>query len=557
MSLFRYLIESGLALVLLYLGYQLVVRRFTGEAIRSTYVYAATLIGFLLPVLPGRAVPTTALSFPSEFDEQMILRLWEFTLGDVLLLIYYMVAAVLLLRLVDRCFRVFRHLHRTDRLESDYYHFVQPNIGIDRVAFATKLLTRMFGPSPAGQVVLYYEGRGLRWHHFLPAIGMYVLRALFWFNPVTHLFAREFFALQRLQAERYYAAKTANVHDLLQICSAQPLRFDWLFLKKLLPESRPRRAGRSTGVLTMIGVVLVAGLLCFIPLPRNATFSAADDLLSMMASVPVYKYEGASIREDFIFYWGSHFSGQLSPRPKYSDLEFSLPRFTISYQNFQTTIKDEPLLATQTGPLFNRLSFDLVLLTGSGETIECAVLADSALPGAYSGNDCLEELLRQIKPGSILFFKNIEHGFSRIPNDVPNFQIIVTEDTTYDPTQAKVPPVAFFWKDLESSCPYDPINGRYDCGTLRVDLERLHELLSTTPSIEERGPRHAIYRVDVRFDRIIEDEDRRISGHYFDRWPTESYLWQYLRPGDWLRISFENEFRSQFILNIELETPDQ
>ena len=557
MTLFRYLIESSIVLVLLYVGYRLVVRRTAGEAVRGGYVFGGLLIGFLFPLLPGRSFSSSdRLQFQPELDEQMILRLWEFTLGDVLLLLYYVMAAVLLLRLVDRSFRVMRHLRRTEHLESDFYRFVPPDTGIDRVAFATKLLTRMFGPSPAGQVVLYYEGSRLRWYHFLPGFGMYLLRAVFWFNPVTHLFAREFFRLQQIRAERYYVAKTGNVHDLLQLCSAQPVRFDWLYLKRLPAEHLPRRSGTGSAMLTGGTVLVVSGLLSVVLLSKNSTLSAADDLLGMMASVPVYKYEGATTREDFIFYWGSHFSGQLAPKPEFTSLEFSLPRFTLSLKNFLETTKDEPLLATQTGPLFNRLSFDLALLTGSGETIDCSILADSALPNAYLDNDCLHDLMGQVTPGSILFFKNIEHGFARIPNDVPNFQIIITEDLTYDPERANVPPVKFFWKNLESNCPYDPINGRYDCGTLRVSVKELERLLPVAPTIDGREPFDHIKQIDVRFDRIIEDEDRRISGHYFDKWPTDSYLWQYLRPEDRLRISFENDFRSQFVLIVEVESSD-
>ena len=543
--MFVYLLRTTLWLALFYAGYRWHLRRRTDESTRADYLLAALLLGFLIPALPELDHLWT---LPELRGADEPLPEWRFTLFDAVLVVYFLGAAAFLLQTADRIRRLWKWLRATPLLHSDHYNFVDPH-GVPAADLLHVLFHHPEQYSEGLRVVTHYERDRLRWTHFVRVLGWEILRALCWLQPWTHWYHAERTRLARRNVHRYLRAKTQRLDGLLSASSDLTLRFawvvpGWIAPVKITPHARPRTLllGWLAGLLIIGTGLEVLGDQRM--LPGTKVVAETDRVLRLMGRTPIYVQRSNRPQEDFIFYWGSWLTVNLAPDgSQHPDWEWDGPEWNfITKEKLLQSLRDEPLLATETGPLFNRVEFDLNYWDGTGWTM-CHVLADAAQPNAYAENTCLKKFADQIQPGQAIRVENVRHGFAHIPNNVPDFTLFVRFEQDWTTPGGVRNSRWFEWRDQSGYFTYHPLNGHWTTETREIPLDRLRELV-------RGGFLRWAYNIDVQLDRTIEHEGRRMRGDYFEMWEGDNPVWDYVEIGDRVRIAFQDDFGREFVLEI-------
>ena len=549
--MFVYILGSTLWLTLFVVAYRWQFRRRTDEPTRSAYLLLACLFGLLVPALPESHQLWTLPELRSA-DEP--LPVWRFTLFDAVLVVYYLGAAAFLLRAADRARRLWGWFRATPPLHSEHYAFVDPP-GVRPADLLHVLFYQSEEPAAALRVATHYEQHRLRRTDWAQLALWELLRALCWVQPWTHWLHAERTRLARRSVNRYLRAKTQRLEGFLNASSSVPLRFDWVLPGRIAPprpdlHPQPRLllAGWLASLLLFglsVETISERGLL-----PGTTVLTEADRVLRLMGRTPIYVQKtDPGPQEAFIFYWGSwltvHLAPERDPPPHDAPAEPQpFVRHFITKEKLLESLRDEPLLATETGPLFNRLEFDLNYWDSTGWTM-CHVLADAALPAAYRENACLTRFMERVQPGNMVQFRNIRHGYPDIPNNVPDFTIFL--NTEYD-WRGPAPrdhwrSRSFEWREFSGHFTFHPLNGHWTADPLEIPRDRLRELVRS-------GFLAWAYNIDVQLDRIIEHAGRRLRGDFFEQWEPDNLVWQYIASGDRVRITFQDDSGRDYVLEI-------
>jgi biopolymer transport protein ExbD len=252
-SFLRYILESTACISLFYVLYRLLMSQESRFALARVLLIAVVAVSALIPLarlpqllqVPVQVEMIPALSeneiriqnvrikenrevvVPAEMKEQKGTKL-STSVGEFLILIYWVGVLIVLLLLVRNIVTVLLLLRRATVLYQDGYRILLIDRDVPSFAFAGSVIISKKDYKLYPSAILPHEKAHVALNHFYDLILLELLKIFHWFNPMTYGLARDMKEIHEYQADRQtlYSGIDATQYQLLiiQKCVG-PVRF--------------------------------------------------------------------------------------------------------------------------------------------------------------------------------------------------------------------------------------------------------------------------------------------------------------------------------------------
>ena len=189
----RYLLESGLCLVVFYGVYWLFLRRETYFLLNRAYLLASLLLSFVIPAFHVPSPFLTVPMSPAPLGPETAVALPALSTGavDIIVLIYAAGALVFLARFGFQLIRLFRAVRTHDRSDVDGMTFISVDQDFAPFSFLNFIFIndREFSPGNLRHI-LAHERAHIRQGHSLDILLVELASIVQWFNPIVRPYKR-------------------------------------------------------------------------------------------------------------------------------------------------------------------------------------------------------------------------------------------------------------------------------------------------------------------------------------------------------------------------------
>jgi len=227
----RYLLESGVCLVVFYGVYWLFLRRETYFLLNRVYLLASLLLSFVIPAFHIPSPFLTVPLSPAPLGPQTAAALPALSTGavDIIVLIYAAGALVFLARFGFQLIRLFRVVRTYDRRVVDGTKFISVDQEFAPFSFLKFIFLndREFNPGNLRHI-LAHERAHIRQGHSLDILLVELASIVQWFNPIVRPYKRsiqethEFLADGEVIAQGFNSARYRLVMLEQQVGSRLP-----------------------------------------------------------------------------------------------------------------------------------------------------------------------------------------------------------------------------------------------------------------------------------------------------------------------------------------------
>ncbi len=198
-SLLLYTLESGVCLLVFFLLYQAFLRKETYYRLNRAYLLFALSFSMLAPLLNFNLAPGTSTPLMDYRIEPVIVNSlsainpgragWE--AGQYLTLVYSVVAAALLIRLLFNLYRI-RKIYRTGKVLDDKpFRLVLHPLNYPPFSFFRNIfINRKHYSGPAMEEIIEHEKAHVRQLHSVDILLAEFLIIFQWFNPLTWIYKK-------------------------------------------------------------------------------------------------------------------------------------------------------------------------------------------------------------------------------------------------------------------------------------------------------------------------------------------------------------------------------
>jgi hypothetical protein len=211
--LFEYLIESTLAMGLVWLGYKFFLEKLTFFSWNRVYLLLGLIFGFGLPLISipitwSESLPVQNLiPFGTVFSESrpssaVTSSPWEsWGLAQSLIMLWFLVATLLLSRLAYSVFALQRKIQHAEKMVQDGFTIALDASFSPSSFFGYVLLPKdSLDSGGLGQIVKH-ESSHIRFGHSVDLMLVQVLKGIFWFNPFLYLLEKSLKEVHEFQAD--------------------------------------------------------------------------------------------------------------------------------------------------------------------------------------------------------------------------------------------------------------------------------------------------------------------------------------------------------------------
>ncbi|MBS1680990.1 MAG: TonB family protein [Bacteroidetes bacterium] len=218
MTAATYLFEANTALVLLGVYYFLFLKNETDFTFQRLFILFGMLCSVAFPLIQINgvtAIPSTS-KLASDVLPEFTISENQFASGasngfdfyNVLLCVYLLVAAVLLLKLIDNSVNLIMVLKRGSPKSLNLPGYVS-------FSFLNKMFIGSDYSSEDQRMICAHETVHAKLLHSVDVLFIELLKIAFWFNPVVYLLRKEINQIHEFQADDV----TVKSHDVQQYCS--------------------------------------------------------------------------------------------------------------------------------------------------------------------------------------------------------------------------------------------------------------------------------------------------------------------------------------------------
>jgi hypothetical protein len=209
MKLLSYFLEANAYLIVFHLFYKLFLQKETFYNFNRAYLLGCTLLSFLLPLVKiGSLYTVKDLQYVVVASTTAVV---ENPLENNLMLVYILVAAVMLLRLMMRLFQIFKLAKRGEKSELNGLSLV----AIPKLNHAFSFMNRLFVSAELKdlQIILNHERVHIRQWHSLDILLMECLHIINWFNPLFIILKKDLKSLHEFIADAEASKAESSVAD--------------------------------------------------------------------------------------------------------------------------------------------------------------------------------------------------------------------------------------------------------------------------------------------------------------------------------------------------------
>lgn len=199
-----YLLKSSVLVIMFYVVYHLLLKRDTYHQFKRLYLLSGLILSAALPwiyytkivfvpkdnfsVAPINIQNNSGFSEASSIGQQ-VENTFTLSWDEVLLMVYFLVATVLLLRFVYQFFKLHQLLRQTPYLTKDKYklHIVENSLNPFSF-FKHILISRTDYESENFKMILAHEKVHINQYHSFDILVANLLCILFWFNPFVWVY---------------------------------------------------------------------------------------------------------------------------------------------------------------------------------------------------------------------------------------------------------------------------------------------------------------------------------------------------------------------------------
>lgn len=296
MNWLHYLVEANIYLGVFYLCYFLFLNHDTHYLLGRAYLLFSCVVAFVLPVTQlsilkpvEPAIRQVVFTNPVynngpvqeiTIDEPMR----QFTLADGLFYVYIIGAAIALLVLGYRLYRLFLLTRKRPALQGNSYKIV--HLYGDNTAFSFFNYLFIGTEVPQADTIIAHELVHIRQKHSADIIFVELLKVISWFNPFVYLLQRSLRTIHEYIADEQTAAKEkdALTYSSFLLNNAYGIQgapiahsfFNYNLLKKRIIMLNQKRSGRLARLKYLAAVPLCAGMLCASTLVFSKDYAFID-----------------------------------------------------------------------------------------------------------------------------------------------------------------------------------------------------------------------------------------------------------------------------------------
>ncbi len=391
----QFLLESSICLLAFYLFYYVALRKETFFQLNRLFLLSSPFFAIAIPLLNINLQQNTLESTSNSFDRMLYPAvqqvqsvnsfIWQnisqptaafsLSLGELLLIFYFIGVGIMLIRLVLGMVRLFKLIRKNKQLKSKGYTVVEMDQQFPAASFFSYIFWNDQHIPDDKKLIFEHELVHVRQFHSLDVLLMECWVILKWYNPLIYLYRNALQTTHEYIADQYVSQKASSVYQyaslLLQHAQDQsctPLlnTFAALIKKRLVmlgqSKSKWYRSLKYCWSIPLFGVLMLLFSFNLVDeIPKNSltnSLSAIEHYLEDLGDKTVLSIEKNHPYQPVLEWGGVEFG--LTKQANDRSLDFEIK--TISANAFQQ-ISTQPFLIKklyETNPI---LSFEAVIET--------------------------------------------------------------------------------------------------------------------------------------------------------------------------------------------------